>query len=435
MGQSVEEAEIVQWIKAEGDTVEVGQPLFTVQTDKAEIEYESPESGVLHKILVPEGVEVPVFTVVALIGAPGEALPDLAQYTPRRSANTAPTATAPPATPATAQPHATALPAQSTTESRFASPRARRIAADHHINTAALAGTGPQGRVLAEDVEKYRATLDSVRISPTARRIAASQGLDPRGIAGSGAQGRIMKNDLPTAQPRFSLAPMELPANPGATRVPLSPMRRTIARRMAESKFTAPHYYVTVEIDMTAAKRFRAASTEFKPSFNDFVLYAAARALVEFPKVNTRWLGDALEVGGDVNLGMAVALPEGLIVPVIRKAHTLGLRELSTQARVLAEKAQQNKLTPDEYAGNTFTVSNLGAFGVDHFTAIINQPDSAILAVGQMKDRPVVVEGEILIRPIMKATLSSDHRVIDGALAAQFMGRLRALLETGAFEA
>lgn len=438
MGQSVEEAEIVQWLKREGDAVAAGQPLFTVQTDKAEIEYESPESGVLLKILVPEGIEVPVFTVVALIGTPGEALPDLAQYAPARGATAAAT---PAAASAPAPAHETAAKAglgataSAAPDSRFASPRARRIAARHHINPAALAGSGPQGRVLAEDVENYRATLDAVRISPVARRIAAAQGLDPRNISGSGSQGRIMKSDLPTAQPQLSHAPINLPANPGASRIPLSPMRKTIARRMAESKFTAPHYYVTVEIDMTAAKNFRAACAEFKPSYNDFVLFAASRALVAFPKVNTRWLGDALEVGGDVNLGMAVALPEGLIVPVIRKAQTLSLREISVQARALAEKAQQNKLTPDEYAGNTFTVSNLGAFGVDHFTAIINQPDSAILAVGQMKDRPVVVDGQIVVRPIMKATLSSDHRVIDGALAAQFMGRLRTHLESGPFEA
>jgi pyruvate dehydrogenase E2 component (dihydrolipoamide acetyltransferase) len=209
-------------------------------------------------------------------------------------------------------------------------------------------------------------------------------------------------------------------------------MRRIIAERMAASKFAAPHYYVTVEIDMSKAKALR-AKLPFKVSYNDLVLYAAVRAIREFPAVNVQWAGDALLQMPDVNLGVAVALPTGLIVPVIKQAHTLSLEGMAAAAKSLATKAQNNKLLPDDYTGNTFTVSNLGAYGVDHFTAIINQPDSAILAVGQMKDRPVVVDGGIHIRPIMKITMSSDHRLVDGAIAAQFMGKLKEILESADF--
>ncbi|MDQ1255543.1 MAG: hypothetical protein QG656_135, partial [Candidatus Hydrogenedentes bacterium] len=221
------------------------------------------------------------------------------------------------------------------------------------------------------------------------------------------------------------------PIPAGGRRVPLTPMRRIIAKRMTESKFMAPHYYITVEIDMSLViKNFRSGGLGFKPSYNDLVLGATVKALREYPAVNATWAGDAIIEMPDVNLGVAVALPTGLIVPVIRQAQNLSLEGLHKAARALTEKARAGKLLPDDYIGNTFTVSNLGVYGVDHFTAIINQPDSAILAVGQIKDRPVVVDGGIFVRPIMKMTLSSDHRVVDGALGAQFMGRLREILET-----
>ena len=264
-------------------------------------------------------------------------------------------------------------------------------------------------------------------------------GIAATGITGTGIGGKITKSDVgqALAKPAAAIVPSAAPAmTPGDTsprRIPLTPMRRIIAERMSASKYSAPHYYVTVEVDMKGAKEFRARNKAFKASFNDLVLFATARALREFPNVNARWLGDAIEQGGDINLGVAVALPAGLMVPVIRQAHLLSLEGLCAAARALAEKAQTGKLLPDDYQGNTFTVSNLGAYGVDHFTAIINQPDSAILAIGQIKDRVVVIDGGMHIRPIMKLTLSSDHRVVDGAVAAQFMGRLKAILEEAAF--
>ena len=267
--------------------------------------------------------------------------------------------------------------------------------------------------------------------TPTARRMLENAGLSAAGIRGTGVGGKITKEDVNAAV--ASAAGAAAGDSTTAKRVPLSPMRRIIAERMCNSKYSAPHYYVTVEVDMAAAKRFRGQLTSFKASYNDLVLFAVARALREFPQVNARWETDSIVEGGDVNLGMAVALNTGLMVPVIRQAQLLSLEGLCAATRVLAEKAQTGKLLPDDYQGNSFTVSNLGAFGVDHFTAIINQPDSAILAVGQMKDRVVVIDRGIHIRPIMKLTLSSDHRVVDGAAAAKFMGRIKEILEEAAF--
>ncbi len=415
LGQSVEEASIVRWLKNEGDTVSKGEPLLAVQTDKAEIECESPASGTLRKILLPTDVSVPVMTVIALVGEADEPLPDLAKY-----GQAAPASVAAKETPKTAETAKASAPLAAEPGARAVSPRARRAAEALHVDPNPLQGTGARGRVMESDVKAYAASLNA---TPTAKRQAASSGVDLSRVAGTGPRGKVTKADVSGARP-------SAPAIPAgeSRRVPLTPMRRIIAQRMADSKFSAPHYYVTVEVDMAAAVALR-KGLPWKPSFNDIVMRAAALALVQFPAVNARWLGDAVEELGDVNLGFAVAMPTGLIVPVVRNAQAKSLRDISQECKSLTEKAKNGKLLPDDYAGNTFTISNLGGFGVDHFTAIINQPDSAILAVGQIKDRPAAIDGGIQIRPIMKMTLSSDHRVIDGALAAQFMGHLKSLLE------
>jgi len=424
-GQTVEEAEIVSWFKQEGDRVEEGEALFSIQTDKAEVECDSTASGVVRKILVQPGVEVPVLTVVALVGEADEPLPDLAQYGVSGAAAPAQAASEPaPAAAAPAAPQAAPAPA---TGNAFVSPRARKAAQERGIDPAALQGSGVMGRVMEADVLAQAGQAAGVKITPTAKRMAANAGLDVLGIPGTGIGGKITKADVAGAAQQPAAAPAA-----GVKRVPLTPMRRIIATRMAASKYEAPHYYITVEIDMTAAKALR-GRLPYKASYNDLVLYATIRALREFPAVNAQWDGDAINEMPDVNLGMAVALPTGLIVPVIKQAQRLSLEGLCTASKDLATKAQTGKLLPDDYTGNTFTVSNLGAFGVDHFTAIINQPDSAIIAVGQMKDRVVAIDGAIHIRPIMKLTISSDHRVVDGALAAQFMGRLKEILEAADF--
>ncbi len=442
LGQSVEEASIVEWRKKEGDPVKTGEVLFTVQTDKAEIECESTADGMLRKILVAPDVEVPVMTVVALVGEAGEALPDLAQYggaVPGTAATSgAPAASATPAPKADAVPvhdEVSAGPAPHPAPGGWTpvSPRARKRAEQLKVDPAFAQGSGVGGRVMEADVEAYAAR---VAITPTARKIALDHALDVSRVEGTGPGGKITKADVEQAlaSPRGGAAGAVAAMVSGKVqRVPLSPMRRIIAERMAASKFSAPHYYITVEVDMSAAMAFRRGCTDFKPSFNDLVLRAASLAIQQHPQVNARWAGDAIEVSGDINLGFAVAMPTGLIVPVVRQAQTKTLKDISRVCGELAEKARTGKLLPDDYSGNTFTVSNLGAFGVDQFTAIINQPDSAILAAGQIKDRPVVIDGGIHVRPIMKMTLSSDHRVIDGAVAAQFMKTLKDILEDANF--
>ena len=434
LGQTVEEATITQWLKKEGDTVAVGDVLFTVQTDKAEIECESTAAGVLRKILVPEGVEKPVLSVVAWVGTADEALPEMAGETPAATAThieKKPEPSPSPAPLASSPSHPSLLSHPS--HGGAVSPRARKAAAAKGIDPATLTGTGPQGRVIEADVLAAKAApvaanpkaLEELRAllklnTPTARRLAREAGVDLDTLIGQLGHG--------------TEAPKNLRQDAGATkapgRYPLTPMRRIIATRMGESMFNAPHFYVTVEVDMKAATDLRKQAQGFKPSFNDLIVQAVAQALREHPQVNARWLDDAIEIVEQVNIGVAVALEDGLIVPVLRNANALSLQQISEGCKALAEKARKNKLLPDDYSGSTFTISNLGAFGVDHFTAIINQPDSAILAVGRVADQVVAVDGGIQVRPRMKMTLSSDHRVIDGAVAAQFMAKLKAKLES-----
>jgi pyruvate dehydrogenase E2 component (dihydrolipoamide acetyltransferase) len=262
------------------------------------------------------------------------------------------------------------------------SPRARSTADRLHIDSAFVVGTGPEGRVIEEDVLAYDQKRGAVRSTPTARKVAREHGIDITAVPPGGATGRVEKADVlaaasstPTVQSSVSTpaaaAPVSLPATTGE-RVALTPMRKIIAQRMVESKFGAPHFYITVEVDMKESVAFRSALPNFKPSFNDLVMRAATRAIQAFPTVNAKWLGDAIEMRGGINLGFAVALPAGLIVPVVKDIQNKSLQDISRECKALVEKAKTGKLTPDDYQGNTFTVSNLGAFGVDHFTAIIN---------------------------------------------------------------
>jgi len=430
MGQSVEEASIVTWFKKEGERVQAGEPLFSIQTDKAEVECESPVSGVLRKILLEPDVIVPVMTVIALVGEADEPLPSdvpPCASVPAVAGKDVPGAP-PPETPLDAV--TAALPRKDDGRA-FVSPRARKKAEEIGVDVKMARGTGAQGRVTEADIVAYAATVSAKRVTPTARRMAQAAGVDIAVLEGTGVRGKVTKADVAAAVSKPEAAPKLVPVE-SVKRIPLTPMRRIIAKRMSESKFSAPHYYMTVEVDMSAAKAFRAQTT-YKPSFNDLVLRATIQALGDYPAVNARWAGDVIEQVADINLGVAVALPGGLIVPVLKQAQNMTLEEICVACKVMADKARTGKLLPDDFAGNTFTVSNLGPLGVDNFTAIINQPDSAILAIGQMKDRPVAIDGGLCIRPIMKMTLSSDHRVVDGALAAQFMGRLKEILEVGQF--
>jgi pyruvate dehydrogenase E2 component (dihydrolipoamide acetyltransferase) len=416
LSPTMEEGTIVKWNKQEGDAVKVGDVLAEIETDKANMEMEALGAGVLRTVLVPAGGKAPVGALIGVIAEPGE---DIAAMLAEAKAAALPAAAPSPApTPAPAPSPAAVAPAP---------PPA--VAA-----TAAVAPAGG-GRVKA---------------SPLARAMAAQENVPLDRVAGSGPGGRIVKRDImgflaaplsPAARAAGSEAPaakrtrpaIPVPSVPPGTAIPLTGMRRTIAKRLSESMFTAPHFYVTVEIDMDRAAELREeilATEDVKVSYNDLVLKACAKALTRFPVVNASWTGETIQTHAEVHLGVAVSLPEGLITPIVRHADRKSVVEISREVRDLAARARDKKLKPEEFSGSTFTVSNLGMFDVTEFTAIINPPESCILAVGAVRKQPVVVEDELTIGHRMKVTLSSDHRVVDGALAAQFLAEVRRLLES-----
>jgi len=389
LGFDMTEGLLARWLKNEGDPVEKGQAIAEIETEKATVEIEAAAAGILARILVPAGETVPVGTVIGVIAEAGE---DAAAVS------------APPPSPPASPPSAPSAPPPSV--------------------PAAEAGEGtapPETRVKA---------------SPVARKMAGDAGLDLSRVKGTGPGGRVMERDVQAAIATGSApAPPGVPSGtaPGAT-VPLNRMRKTIARRMAESKATAPHFYVTVEINMDDAMKMREQLNGSAPeaeriSVNDLVVAAAARTLARFPALNASYREDNLEMHSQVNIGIAVALEDGLIPPVLRDADKKGLNRIAAESRELAERARANKLRSDDLGGGTFTVSNLGMFDVDEFIAIINPPEAAILAVGTVTRRPVAAAGEIRIALLMKTTLSVDHRVADGAQAGLFMQEFKKLLE------
>jgi len=375
-GQDITEGLVVRWFKAEGEAIRRGEVLCEVETEKAVFEVEAPSDGVLLRILAPAGSKVPIFAVIGVIGEPGETAPAVAA----------------------------------------AAPEPGRKAVDVAAIRARLTGRGtPPG---------------AARASGRARRLAAEQGLDPSALPGSGPRGRVTERDVLLHVEKQKLA---VPALRGRT-VPLSKMRRAIARRMTESKQSVPHFYVTVSADLTAALETKARlerESGADLTLTDMIVKAAALCLRELPEVNCRLLGETVLYLEDVNVGIAVTLDDGIMVPVLREADRRPLPELAREARRIAAAAREGKLAGGEPAG--FTVSNLGMLGIESFTAIINPPETGILAVGGLAKRAVVGEdGGIHARDMVTLTLSVDHRVVDGALAARFMARIKQLLETPA---
>jgi pyruvate dehydrogenase E2 component (dihydrolipoamide acetyltransferase) len=426
LSPTMEEGTVVKWTKQEGDAVKVGDVLAEIETDKANMEMEALGAGILRKVLVPAGAKAPVGALIGVIADAGE---DIAGLLAEASA--AAPAAAPPAAPA-------AAPAAAAPAAAAPAPPPPPVA----VTLAPASGTPPPAPAAAT------APGGRVKASPLARAIAAQRNVPLASVAGSGPGGRIVKRDVegylasppapaparPAATlPSRSAAPV--PSEPPGTAIPLTSMRRTIAKRLAESMYTAPHFYVTVEIDMDAAVSLREqllAGEDVKVSYNDLVLKACARALTRFPTVNASWTGEAIQTHAEVHLGVAVSLPEGLITPVVRNADRKHLVDISREVKELAARARDKKLKPEEYTGSTFTVSNLGMFDVVEFTAIINPPESCILAVGAVRKVPVVRGDALAVGHRMKVTLSSDHRVVDGALAAQFLAEVRRLLENPA---
>jgi len=438
LSPTMEEGTIVKWSKKEGDAVKVGDVLAEIETDKANMEMEALGAGVLRKILVPAGGKAPVGNLIGVIANPDEDISALVAS----AGSPAPKAAAPAPAPAPAQP----APQQSAPAPQAApsqpEPQAARPA--RAPQAAPPAPPAPQPVPAPAAPPPGERDGGRVKASPLARSMAAQQNIPLASVPGSGPGGRIIKRDIEAwstggperpAAPGPAPAPSAAPAAPAITPgqdIPLSNMRKTIARRLSESMFTSPHFYVTVEIDMDAAVALREQLLQgenVKVSFNDLVVKACAKALTRFPMVNASWAGDKITTHGDVHVGVAVAIPDGLITPVVRNADRKAVTEISREVKDLAARAKEKKLRPEEFMGSTFTISNLGMLDVVEFTAIINPPESAILAVGAVRKQPVVVDDAIRIGHRMRVTLSSDHRVVDGALAARFLADVRRLLE------
>jgi pyruvate dehydrogenase E2 component (dihydrolipoamide acetyltransferase) len=434
-GQMTEESAVVEWLKKEGDTVAKGDMLFLVETDKSVMEVESFSEGTLLKIVVGAGISVPVQSVVGYLGEPGEAIPATLAPKPPAPAREAPTAKtvtpsrtgAGPGAAATAPTVAAApTPAGAIAALHPAapalfriSPRAAALARECMIDAHAIVGSGPEGRVVEKDVKAYLEAKDygSLRVSPAAKALAAKEGLDLLALGADNRGKRIEVADVERAV-------AEKPA-------PMTKMRQVIAQRLTQSVVTAPHFYVTVEADMTdaLAHRARLNGGGARYTVTDFIAQASVLALKEFPAVNSSTDGGSVRWHSRVHLGLAVNLDQGLVVPVIRDADEMTMAELSARAKQLVDKARAGALAPDEMSGSTFTISNMGMLDVENFTAIINPGESAILAVSSAINKPVVRGDYIVARPMLKMTLSSDHRLIDGATAAHFINSIKSKLE------
>ncbi len=397
LSDTMVEGVVASWNKKVGDTVKEGEILAEIETDKATMEFESFYNGALLHIGVETGKAAEVNAILAIIGAPGEDISGLLNSAP------------------VSAPVVDAVPSPSP------------VIAEPVVTT-----------VVQKPATVVANSSDRIFASPLAKKLAEEKGVDIQSIAGTGENGRIVKRDVdhyspytPADRPVFS----STPGQESYTDEPVSQMRKTIARRLAESKFTAPHFYLTLDIDMDNAIATRTSLNTMegvKVSFNDMVVKSVAVALKKHPNVNSAWMGDFIRRNEHVHVGVAVAVEDGLLVPVVRFADSKGLMQISAEVREFAKKAKEKKLQPSDWEGNTFTISNLGMFGIESFTAIVNPPDSCILAVGGIKEVPVVKNGQVVPGNVMKVTLSCDHRVVDGAMGSSFLQTFKQYMENPA---
>lgn len=407
LSDTMTEGVVAEWHKKVGDNVAENDLLADIETDKATMEFESYSDGTLLYIGIEKGQTAPVDSILAIIGEKGE------DYQSLIDNDTPPAATS-------------GEPSAPVSEVKVEIP----VEAPTAVSKTEAA---PMVNPIQND--------DSIKASPLARKLANEKGIDLKTVSGTGDNGRIVKADIDNYR-----APAANSFNGGSsknaahvafgqesyTEVPVSQMRKVIARRLSESKFSAPHFYLSIEVDMdnvmTARKAVNAAQ-DIKVSFNDFIVKAAAVALKKHPLVNSSWLGDKIRYNEHVNIGVAVAVEDGLLVPVVRFADTLSLPQISATVKDFAGKARDKKLQPKDWEGNTFSISNLGMYGIESFTAIINPPDAAIMAVGGIIEKPVVKDGQIVPGHRMKVTLSCDHRVVDGAMGSEFLNTFKSMLE------
>ena len=399
LSDTMTEGVVAAWTKNVGDAVKTGEILAEIETDKATMEFESFYDGVLLHIGVETGKTAPVNAILAIIGDKGEDIASLITTTPE----------------------VPVISEKKVEEKKEAVPTPVKV----------------EEKAPVEELKSIPLTSNSGRIfaSPLAKKLAKEKGIDIAAVSGTGENGRIIKKDVDhythytPANKIFSQAPLGVE---GFTDEPVSQMRKTISRRLAESKFSAPHFYLTLDIDMDQAITIRKGLNSVegvKVSFNDMVVKAVGMSLKQHPTVNSAWMGDFIRKNQHVHVGVAVAVEDGLLVPVIRFADTKGILEIAAEVREYAQKAKDKKLQPSDWEGNTFTISNLGMFGIESFTAIINAPDSCIMAVGGIKEVPVVKNGQIVPGNIMKVTLSCDHRVVDGASGAAFLQTFKQYME------
>ncbi|MFT4606162.1 MAG: pyruvate dehydrogenase E2 component (dihydrolipoamide acetyltransferase), partial [Rhodothermales bacterium] len=427
MSDTMEEGVLVAWLAEEGQSVSAGDVIAQVETDKATMDLEVYDDGVLLRRVADEGASVPIGALIAILGQKGE---DIGSILAKYGSGDGAAAAAPAgdgAVPAAAEPEAAPVPAVSAgSNSRVkASPLARRMATEHDIDIGQLAGSGPDGRVIKRDIEAAIAG-DVPRAKPV--------------VAPAATPASAPERAPEPAAPRPSLpAPAPVaPADGEFESAPISQMRKAIARRLGESKFTSPHFYLTVDVAMEKAVALRvqlneigAAQEKAKVSFNDLITKACALALRQNKWANASWMEAEGEIHfhQDVHVAIAVAIDDGLITPVIRHADRKGLSQIAAETRELAGRARNKQLQPDEFSGSTFSTSNLGMFGIEEFTAIINPPNACILAIGAIRDEAVVVDGAVVPGKRMKLTLSCDHRVVDGATGSEFLGTVKRYLE------
>jgi pyruvate dehydrogenase E2 component (dihydrolipoyllysine-residue acetyltransferase) len=438
LSPTMEEGRLVKWTKNEGDQVKAGDVLAEVETDKAVMELVARGDGVLRKRLANEGDASPVGTLLAVIAAPDENIDSIV--------GSAAPAAAPPATAAASATPAPAPPAQTPpaqSQRQPSTPPPQKAAANPTVAPprpapprSPVTPAAPRGNGSAQPGVPS-APAGRQRSSPLARRLASEKGIQLGAIHGTGPGGRIVKRDIENAKATGgsgrSAAAERLATEGDFKDVPLTQIRKTIARRLTESNGPVPTFFLTAEYDATRGAELRTQLVEmgeqYKVSFNDIVIKAVALSLAEHPEVNAHWLGDKIRHFNRIHVAMAVAVEDGLITPVLFDADRMSLWEISEKARELAKKARERKLMPEEYTGATFTVSNLGMFGIDQFTAIINPPEAGILAIGSVEERPVVIDGQLEVRQRMRVTMSCDHRVVDGATGAKFLQTVKRYIE------
>ncbi|HEY0544584.1 MAG TPA: pyruvate dehydrogenase complex dihydrolipoamide acetyltransferase [Pyrinomonadaceae bacterium] len=434
LSPTMEEGQLSRWLKKEGDKVAMGEPLAEIDTDKATMEMQALGSGVLRKILIQEGESAPLGQLIAVIGELDEDISALLT-----EASSGQQADAEKKTP----------PAEAAAGG--GGGESAQASADSASEPASQSGNGASGEAQPDESKKDGGRLV---VSPLAARMAAEAGINLRSLSGSGPGGRIIKRDIeeamkaapqsdaqPAAQPRAAEARSQLPSQPsevaGASAYrdePMSEMRRVIARRLVTSIGPVPHFFLTTEIEMDRAAEARHQINESNPdlkiSLNDLIIKVAALSLIQHPQVNASFQEKTIRYYERADIGVAVAIEDGLITPIVRSADKKGVGQIATEVRELAERARSRKLRPEEYTGATFSVSNLGMFGIDEFTAVINPPEAAILAVGAMTPKPVVRDGLVVVRQLMRVTMSCDHRVIDGATGARFLQTFKRMLES-----